>query len=134
MKTPKNTITPEAKTMAVAIKIARMAHENNGQYKTSDKRLAMMTGELMSSAVDSTTIDEIEAFVDAMIKSWKIVHPAVELWTYFCCNTNWLSWAWHDEEEEELSKAWAKAWYKINHFSLEVLTGDDLKYYIEKTD
>jgi hypothetical protein len=129
------TITAKDKTIAIANYITDIQEQLDAKYTPSSIDETVGLSSLFADMVcmfDAKFIREIGA--KAMIESRKEVPPNIKLWTYTTSVMNWLSWAWHKEEEPELSQAWADAWNEVNHWSLENLKGDDLTFYIQKTD
>lgn len=124
----------QQKFEAVANYLGNIAAENNGQFKTKDHEMAGYVATLMTEMTTASKVEHIKAFAPALKKSRGGMSPTIELWTYICSSTNWLSWAWHAMDEPELSQAWADVWYDVNHFSLETLKDEELTYYIQKTD
>lgn len=131
MKTPTKI---SDKFVSVAHYVGNIAEENNGQFKTSDHEMAGYVSLLMTEMTTAVKPEHIKAFAPALKKARGHMNPSVELWTYICSNTNWLSWAWHEMGEPELSQAWAEVWYDMNSYSLDTLKDEELSYYIQKTD
>lgn len=134
MKTTPEEKKPLSAKMRVAAAVMAMAEENNAQISCDDEEAADLISKALAFMVACDNPSEVKLVNDAHKRAYLGHAPRVDLWTYLCLVTNWLSWAWNKEGEEELSKAWADAWYDIHDFSLEHLKGSNLKTYLEKVD
>lgn len=122
------------KANAVSHHMVNTAEALNAGYKTNDFKLANYIAELLLKLVTAWTPDKVDKLTDLIMKTYT-EHPIpVEQFTFIALNINWLSWGWHEQDEPELTEAWAKAWYKVNDFAMKTLKGDDLSYYIKTTD
>ena len=122
------------KVYKVAHQVSAMAHELGKQFQTGDHELAAGLAELQTRMTTATDPERVEFIVNAIIEVSKKVMPGVDQWAFICLNVNWLSWAWHEQHEEELAQAWADAWYKIHNYTLDTLKGDDLNKYVKLVD
>lgn len=125
----------QRQVLAVALYIANKAEELGKQWQTDNDRLAMTIAEILAKMVNYETPAEIKGHIDAMIETGdEIGLPDVKSWTYICLVINWLSWAWNEQGESELAKAWSEAWYRIDEYSRDNLSKKTLSYYLEQTD
>ena len=121
--------------LAVALYIANQAQDLGKQWQTSNEKLAMEVSEILATMCTFEEPKQVKTHIDTMIEvANDHGFPDIESWTYVALVINWLSWAWHEQGEDELSKAWAKAWYRINDYSLKTLKGPELAYYAKETD
>lgn len=124
------------KVLKVALYLAEQAeqaHTLGRQYEVEDEQTAHIVAEALTMFVSCTNPDEVKAIVKASkLASEEAGFPTY--WTYLCLNANWLSWAWHEQGDDELAEAWSNAWYELNKYSLENLKGDELKEYVRLTD
>lgn len=121
------------KTFKVAIYLAEKGRETGHQFTTDDTKLAEQVGEALAMAVSMNDKDKVEHYVNSMIEASEEVGPP-SYWNYLCLVVNWLSWAWHENGEEELAKAWSQAWYRVDEWSRDNLSQKQLKKYLEVTD
>lgn len=124
----------EVKALNVAKYITAIADDLGKDWHTSDSDFAELMSVALYKMVKAEDKDDVKKLADAFKIAFKHSKPSVDIWTYLCLNSNWLSWGWAKEGEEALSKAWADAWYDLNDFSLDNLKGDDLSYYITEVD
>lgn len=121
--------------LEVVTYIARQAMDLGKQWTTDQEKLASTIAEILARMVNYENEEQVVKHIDAMLETAEEIGlPEVKSWTYMALVTNWLSWAWHEQGEEELAKAWSDAWYRINDYSLDNLKGEKLKYYVKETD
>lgn len=122
-----------SQSVEIAKRLLATAEETGHEYKPLGKSDAEGAAELMARLASIDDPEFVEKVATALIKARDNAAPTIELWTHICLNVNWLSWAWAPDNEE-MSKAWADQWYRINDYSFKTLKGDDLSYYIKTTD
>jgi len=121
-------------TGRIAVRIGEMAQELGKQYTTDDPELAELIAMTLAEMVAAKSEEHVRLVVKAIIDTREETREWPDSWGYLCLVTNWLSWAWHEEGDKELAKAWSDAWYKINAYTIDNMTGKRLEEYQEYVD
>lgn len=121
--------------LAVVLYIANKAEELGKQWTTDNEKLATNISQIMARMVGYEDAEQVSKHIDLMLETAdENGLPDVKSWSYMCLVTNWLSWAWHEQGDQELAKAWSEAWYRIDEYSRNNLSKKALSYYLEQTD
>jgi len=118
----------------IADYLVKANDDSMNPYRASDEKMADMIGDLLVKMVKLRSPQGIEQLADILMDAWKEHEAGIKEWAYIVCVSNWLIWAWHENGEEEIARAWDKAWRRLHEFSLDTLKGTQLKKYLELTD
>lgn len=124
----------QAIVMKVAEYVGKVGIDTGKQFTTDDEEEARYISAILASMSMEQHVDCLKDTAQQYIKAKQVHNTSIELWTYLCLVTNWLSWGWHENGRDDLSEQWAKVWHELNDWSLDNLKGDEKKYYIETVD